>query len=365
MKVIISGGGTAGHINPGIAIAKKIMEKDKGAQIIFVGTKKGLENKLVPREGFELKTIRVKGFRRKLSFDTFATVKELFIGLSQAKKLLKEFKPDIVIGTGGFVCGPILFYATRLKIPTIIHEQNAFPGVTNRILSRFVDVVAISFEESREYFKSAKNVKLTGNPIRQELLDVDRALVKKDSNFTNKEKKALVFGGSRGAKVINDTVVDMIKIHYKKDFSMIFATGEVLNEEVLEKLKDVDAPNIDIVPYIYNMKDALVSADLVICRSGAITVCELAAVGIPAILIPSPNVTANHQEYNAKVLENADAGVILLEEDLTPENLYNKIKDLLSNNKLLDNMSKNCRKVAVLDASERMYTLVQNFDKAL
>jgi UDP-N-acetylglucosamine--N-acetylmuramyl-(pentapeptide) pyrophosphoryl-undecaprenol N-acetylglucosamine transferase len=359
LKVLISGGGTAGHINPGIAIAKYIQHRDQNAEIIFVGTQNGLEKDLIPREGFPLKFIRVKGFRRKISLDTFLTIKELFIGLKEAKEILKAFQPDVVIGTGGYVCGPVLFIAAKMKIPTIIHEQNAFPGVTNKILSRFVDGVAISFQNSTKYFKRSKNVILTGNPIRQELLEVGKKRVKLASNISFKKPLVVVFGGSRGAKKINETMVGILKEYYKGEFRVLFATGENAYNQVAESLNHQEHRDVEVVSYIYHMDQVLEEAALVVARSGAITVSELAALGVPAILIPSPHVTANHQEYNARVLGDLGGGEILLEKDLTPEVLYDNIKSLLEDKEKLIQMSENAKKVAVSNATQRIFEIIE------
>ena len=213
MKYIISGGGTGGHINPGIAIAKEILSNEPDAEILFVGTEKGLESKLVPREGFDIKYIEVKGFRRKLSLDTFKTVGKLLKSFGPIKQIIKEFEPDAVIGTGGYVCFPVVFSAALKKIPTIIHEQNAFPGITNKILARYVDEVAISFEEARSRFKGKAKITFTGNPIRNDLLSLDRAKARENLGIAVDVPLVVVFGGSLGAKHINECVRDMINLH--------------------------------------------------------------------------------------------------------------------------------------------------------
>jgi UDP-N-acetylglucosamine--N-acetylmuramyl-(pentapeptide) pyrophosphoryl-undecaprenol N-acetylglucosamine transferase len=360
LKVLIAGGGTAGHINPGIAIAKYIKQKLPESEILFAGTEKGLENNLVPREGFELKLIRVKGFKRKVSLDSILSVKELFNGLIDAKRLLKAFKPDIVIGTGGYVCGPVLFMASRMKIPTLVHEQNAFPGVTNRILSRFVNTVAISFKEAKEYFKHSRNIVFTGNPIRNELLDIEKSVARQKLEIEGDSNLVVIFGGSRGAKKVNDNVVDMIKTYFDSSFKVIFATGEAQYGEVLEQLGEGLIKNIKVVPYIYNMSEVLSAADLVVSRAGAITVSELAALGMPSILIPSPYVTANHQEFNARALEVQGGSVIVLEKNLSSELLFNQIKSLLGDKEQLAKMARSAKKIAVTNASERIFCIIQS-----
>lgn len=357
MKVLIAGGGTAGHINPGLAIAKKIIEKNNDAEIIFVGTQRGMETKLVPREGFELRLIRVRGFRRKLTLDTVKAVRDLFLGIMDARKIIKKEKPDLVIGTGGYVCGPVLYQAAKMGIPTLIHEQNAFPGVTNKILSRYVDKVAISFKEAEQFFKTPKKIVLTGNPVRKELINVDRSQSRAKDN-RNREN-VVIFGGSLGAQKINSTVVEMLKNHYKSsDFSLTFATGNNQFDSVSEELKDTGFENVKVVPYIYDVVNTYGSADLIVCRAGAITSSEMTAMGIPCIMIPSPNVTANHQEHNARALEKNGACVVILEKELSAEVLYEQIIKLLTDSEYLGKMAKSSRKMGITDATDKIYDII-------
>jgi UDP-N-acetylglucosamine--N-acetylmuramyl-(pentapeptide) pyrophosphoryl-undecaprenol N-acetylglucosamine transferase len=360
LKILIAGGGTAGHINPGIAIAKYIKFKNPEAEIMFVGTRKGLETKLVPREGFDLKVITVRGFRRKLSADTFVAVKELFQGILEARRIIKDYKPDVVIGTGGYVCGPVVFNASRMKIPTLIHEQNAFPGITNRILSRFTDAVAISFKESKQFFKAAKTLVLTGNPVRSEMLQTERNDARKKLGIPLEQSVVVVVGGSRGAEKINESVVDMsLKYLGNDDCRIIFATGEVQHKKIMDKLGDKKPSSVEVTPYIYNMAEVLAAADLVICRAGAITTSELTVMGIPSILIPSPYVTANHQEHNARALEEQGASVVILEKDLNGNILYNQMRSLLKDKEQLAKMSRSAKKIGIPNASEKIYSIMK------
>ncbi|MDP4092719.1 MAG: undecaprenyldiphospho-muramoylpentapeptide beta-N-acetylglucosaminyltransferase [Bacillota bacterium] len=365
MRVIIAGGGTAGHINPGLAIAKYIKQKAPDSEIIFIGTQKGLETKLVPREGFELKLITVRGFKRKLSLDTFVAFKEMFQGVFEARRIIKQFKPDIVIGTGGYVCGPVLFMAARLKIPTLIHEQNAFPGVTNKLLSRFVDIVAISFKEAKKYFKNEKKIILTGNPVRNEIVEADRASGRTKMGISPDKQLVVVVGGSRGAGNINTAVVEMLKKYYSNgEFNIVFATGEAQFDKLKADANGIDENFVKIVPYIYDAADVYSAADLIVCRGGAITMSEITALGLPAVIIPSPFVTANHQEYNARALESQGAAVVILEKDLNPDILYNQIKDLLKDKDQLARMSRNSRKMGILDASEKIFSVVKELERS-
>lgn len=365
MKVIIAGGGTAGHVNPGLAIAKYIKQMHKEAQIIFIGTERGLETKLVPMEGFELKTINVKGLKRKLSLDTVLTIKELLRGLRQAMKIIKEFQPDVVIGTGGYSSGPVLFIASMIRIPTLIHEQNAFPGLTNRILSRFVDAVAISFKESEKYFKFKNKLVYTGNPVRGEMVYADRQKARQKLNLRNDGQLVVIFGGSLGAAKINNAVVEMLKKYHKEiNFNLFFATGNSQYEEVSGELANVRLKNsINVVPYIYNAAEIYSAADLIVCRAGAITCSELTVLGIPSIMIPSPNVVENHQEYNARLLEKRGASLLILEKELDAERLYNSIASLLKDKGKLLKMAENAKKMGVPDATERIYEVVRQVIK--
>jgi len=365
MKVMIAGGGTAGHINPGLAIAKYIKIKEPEAEILFVGTEKGLEMKLVPREGFSLKTIKVKGFKRKLSFDTLVSIKELFQGVVGARKLIKEFKPDVVIGTGGYVCGPVVFMASRLKIPTLIHEQNVLPGATIKILSRFADVVSISFEESGEYLKSAKKKVLTGNIINAEMFQNDKAKARKKLGIDVNEKVVVVVGGSLGAEKINQSVIEMLSSYYTiEDFKIIFSTGEKQYEKVIEKLGCKKPISAEIVPYIYDAVNVYCSADLIVSRAGAIITGEITALGIPSILIPSAYVTENHQEFNARSVERKGAAIVLLEKDLTGRVLYELIMRLINDKNRLDKMSESAKLIGVKNATEMIYYIVKDISKS-
>lgn len=358
MKVLIAGGGTAGHINPGLAIASHIKQKDKNDEVVFVGTRNGLENKLVPRAGYKLEVIRARGFRRKFSVDTFKSIKSIFDGFSDSYKLLNKYKPSIVIGTGGYVCGTMLFVAYLKGIPTLIHEANSIPGATNKILSKFVDGVAISFKDSKKYFKGAKYVQLTGNPIRKDLFDIDKSFARETVGIKNKKPSVVVFGGSRGAERINNVVLKMIEDNYKGEFNLTFATGEKHFDHIKNEMEKFVDKDIKIEPYIYDMANTLGSADLVITRAGAITVSEIAALGIPAILIPSPYVTANHQEHNARELEKSGGAVVVLEKELSSDILYNQICSLAFESEKLLKMSNSLKRIGIKDATEKIYSMV-------
>lgn len=365
MKYLISGGGTGGHINPGLAIAKEILNHEPEAEILFVGTKNGLEGKLVPREGFNIEFIEVSGFKRKLSLDTFKTVVKLFKSFGSTNKILKEFRPDAVIGTGGYVCGPVVFSAALKRIPTLIHEQNAFPGVTNRILAHYVDAVAISFEDSRQRFNGKARITLTGNPVRGELFAQTKASAREKLKLAQDMPLVVIFGGSLGAEYLNQCVKDMINLHYKDiSYQLIVATGMKHYESVMKEIKVPLPSHIRIEPYLYNMGDVLTSADLAVCRGGAITVSELSALGIPSVLIPSPYVAENHQEYNARALERKGAAVVILQSQLTSEILYGQIEKLISNKELRTKMASDAKKIGIRNASASIYSLIKEIMKS-
>lgn len=364
MRVIFAGGGTAGHINPAIAVAKYIKKTHKDAQILFIGTKKGLEKTLVPKEGFEIRFIDVTGIKRSLNPQNLASVARAFLAYSKSKNIIKKFQPDIVIGTGGYVSGPVLAAAAKLKIPTLIHEQNVSPGLTSKMLSGMVDTVCISFEESRKRFPKAKNIVCTGNPLREELFG-ENATVARAKLGLDERPFIVSFGGSLGAKKINDSILNfIIRTKGRSDFQILMATGKNQYDEVLEFLKEnnitsENSPHIKVVEYIHNMEEVLNGADIVIARAGAITVSEITALGKAAILIPSPNVTDNHQEYNARALENMGAAIVFTENELSEEMFARTITELASDREILSKMSKCSMAMGIKDGTEKIHKEVE------
>lgn len=363
MKVLISGGGTAGHINPGIAIANKLKSMQREVDILFVGTQKGMENTLVPKEGYELRIIKATGLKRKISLDVLKAAFNVISGYYEARAIIKQFKPDVVVGTGGYVCFPVVLAACMMRVPSLIHEQNAFPGLTNRVLSRFVDVVAISFDESRQFFKTAKKIEFTGNPVRDEIFLIDKKQARYRLNIPVDKKLVVVTGGSLGAKKINDTVISMINNYYKGEFEIIFSTGKRYYDEIIKSFQGRDIKGVKIVPYIYNAAEVYNAADVMVCRAGAITCSELAAAGIPSILIPSPNVTANHQEHNARALERKGAAHVILEERLTASLLYEKLITMLSEPATLNAMSNKALEIGARDAAIKLAQTIMNLKR--
>lgn len=345
MRVLISGGGTAGHINPAIAIATKIKEIDPAAKILFVGTTKGLESKLVPGAGFDLQYITISGLKRKLSYKNIVIIKKALSAISDAKKIIKEFSPDIAIGTGGYVSGPVLYAAQGLGIKTVIHEQNAFWGITTRLLARKADKIMLSFDPQEKQIKRYKNIVITGNPIREEMLKLESQSARRVLGV-DARPLVLSFGGSLGAKRINQAVCEMLELSAKEDmFNFIHGTGKRDFEWFKENFK-LQKSNIRISEYIYDMPRVMVAADIIVCRAGAITLAEIAALGKPSILIPSPNVAENHQYHNAKVFEDKNAAILIEDKNLNGQLLYEKIKELAEDNHKLSQMSKNVKTLA-------------------
>lgn len=371
MRVIIAAAGTAGHINPGIAIANKIKEEEKNSEIIFIGTTRGLENDLVQRAGYELKTIDAYGLSTKLSIENIKKMYKTFKGLGEAKKIIKEFKPDIVIGTGGYICGATITAAHSLKIPTLLHESNAFPGKAVKMLAKKADTILVSFKDAIPRIKNAKNIVYTGTPVKIRKKDYTREeRIKILNELGLKETKpiVLVFGGSQGAKKINDAIVEIIKNKKNKNYQMMWATGPKQYDVIKEELDNNDIninylDNMKIVPYIYSMEEIMNAVDIIVSRSGAMTITEISNLGKPAILVPLPNVSHDHQLYNAKVLEKIGAAKIILNDELTGDKLNKELDDIVLNKEKMQEMGKNALTVSVVDASSKIYEEIKKLVK--
>lgn len=362
MRVLLTGGGTAGHINPAIAIANYIKEKEPCSEFLFVGTERGLEKTLVPKCGYDIKFIDVMGLRRSLSVENIKVFINYVKSTGVAKRIIKNFKPDVVIGTGGYVCAPVVKAAASLKIPTLIHEQNVFPGLAIKMLAGKADITAISFEETRDMMK-AKKIVLTGNPLRPDLFAVhDIDLVRAQYGFDEKPI-VLMFGGSLGAEKMNEALVQMIEENRIRDFNLIASTGERHYESISESIKKTTdltkVKNIKVVPYIYNMEEIFFAADVVVGRAGAITVSEITALGKAAVLIPSPYVAHNHQEYNARYLEKNGAAKVVLENEVSGERISEEISSILKNKETLAKMQSDSKKIGIADACETIYNYIK------
>ncbi|MDQ0972784.1 UDP-N-acetylglucosamine--N-acetylmuramyl-(pentapeptide) pyrophosphoryl-undecaprenol N-acetylglucosamine transferase [Neobacillus niacini] len=359
MKIVVSGGGTGGHIYPALALIREIQKENKHAEFLYIGTKNGLESTIVPREKIPFKSIHITGFKRKLSLDNIKTVLRFLKGARDSKKMLKEFKPDIVIGTGGYVCGPVVYAAAKLNIPTIVHEQNSVPGLTNKFLSRYVNKVAICFEEAKEYFPKDKVV-FTGNPRASEVIGNDGIRGRLSAGLSTTMPAVLIFGGSRGARPINDAVVKALSEFGEKPYQVLYITGDVHFKDVQNEVELVGNPkNVVIRPFIHNMPEVLSGIDLVVSRAGATTLAEITSLGIPSILVPSPYVTNNHQEKNARSLSDHGAAELLLEKDLNNKSLIQQIDRILLDNEYLKSMKMKAKKLGVPDSAERLYKLMK------
>ena len=371
MRVIIAAAGTGGHINPGIAIANKIKEKEKNSEIIFIGTTRGLENDLVPRAGYKLKTIEAYGLSKKISIENIKKMCKTIKGYGEAKKIIKEFKPDIVIGTGGYICGATILGAHKLKIPTLLHESNSFPGKAIKMLSKNVDTILVSFKDTIPRIKNAKNIVYTGTPvkIKKQNYGINEKLeIIKKLGLTETKPIILVFGGSQGAKKINDAVFEIAKNKLNTKYQIIWATGPKQYDIIKEEIKNInmDIENIDgmkIVPYIYNMQEVMNISDVIVSRSGAMTITEISNLGKPSVLIPLPNVSHNHQLYNAKVLENINAAKIILNDELNGNNLNSTIEEIIKNKSVMEQMGKNALSVSVTDVEEKIYAEIKKLVK--
>jgi UDP-N-acetylglucosamine--N-acetylmuramyl-(pentapeptide) pyrophosphoryl-undecaprenol N-acetylglucosamine transferase len=350
LRIIIAAGGTGGHIYPGIAIAHEVKRRDEGAEILFVGTPRGLESKIVPREGFNLEMIRVGALKGVSVFEKTKSLGQLPMSFIAAARILRRFKPDVVIGVGGYSSGPTLMMASMAKIPTMIVEPNAMPGFTNRTLARFVDAAALTFEDARKYFPGRAVV--TGNPVRG-----DFARLKKKER--GEKLHVLIFGGSQGAHAINSAVVGALPLLVARNDRLIIThqTGERDFEMVKRGYEEAGFEGADVRPFLHDMARRFEQADLLICRSGATTAAEVAAAGKAAIFIPFPFATDDHQRKNAEAFERAGAGRLILQQELTPERLTDVLDGLIEDGGEIDRMEEASRKLGRADSAERTVDL--------
>ena len=369
MKILFATGGTGGHINPAIAVASFIRENYEDVEILFVGTPNHMEAKLVPSAGFEFKTIMISGFQRKLTLKNIgrnvATLKRVVTSSFAAKKIIKEFRPDVVVGFGGYVSGPVLREAHKLGIPIAVHEQNAFPGVTNKALAKYAEVVMLTFADAKERMTCKNEPVITGLPVRQELIDASRDEARAKLGLEGDTPLVLSMGGSLGARAVNDAICGLIA-NKRDDHDCVFlhAYGQY-GLWVPEKLHElgVDFENRDdiiIREYIDDMQVCMPAADIVISRAGASSLYEIRALGKASILIPSPNVAENHQYFNAMELVSNDAALILEEKDLTADSLTAAVNSLLSNREKIKSLEENAKSMAILNSTE---LIVENIMK--
>ena len=368
MKLIFTCGGTGGHINPAIAVAKLCQQRIPDCEILFVGAEEGMENKLVPREGFPLETLKISSYERKLTpagiWHNLVTMFHMAGSMKKAKKIIREFRPDVIVGTGGYASFPALKMGARLGIPTAVHESNAFPGLTTRMVAEDVDRVLVSFEESRKHYGRPERVRVVGTPVREEFLYTKKEEAKKELGLDDRPLIVSAWG-SLGAREMNKKIAEFMKEEAADGlFRHVHATGSYgwkwMPDYVKELGLDLEQhPHLELREYIYDMPRLMAAADLVICRAGAATLSEICASGTACIMVPSPNVTDNHQEKNARVLERGGAAKVIREADCDGKSLYAAAKELLLEPERLRDMGKAAGKMAVVDSTEQIYSIIR------
>ncbi|CAM3317363.1 MULTISPECIES: undecaprenyldiphospho-muramoylpentapeptide beta-N-acetylglucosaminyltransferase [Saccharibacillus] len=355
MRVVLTGGGTGGHIYPALAIAEQLKADKPDTEFLYVGGKRGLENTIVPATGMRFETLDITGFRRNLSADNIKTVLRFLRGVQASSELLEKFKPDVVIGTGGYVCGPVVYAAHKLRIPTLIHEQNAIPGLTNRFLSRYVNTVAVSFDGTQDQFPKARRVMYSGNPRATTVHSADAAEGFRLLGLPQGTPVVLVVGGSIGAKAINEAMLQMVPdIVRMPDVHFVYVTGKRYYEEAKRTLEEapwVTPSNLHVLPYVERMPEVLAASTLVVSRAGASFLAEVTSLGIPAVLIPSPNVTNNHQEVNARALEEDGAAIVILERELGGESLFAAVEAVMRDEYLRTRMAERSAELGKPDSA--------------
>ncbi|MGL4520942.1 MAG: undecaprenyldiphospho-muramoylpentapeptide beta-N-acetylglucosaminyltransferase, partial [Bacilli bacterium] len=348
MKIVLSGGGTGGHIYPALAFYRYVKQMNQDIEFLYIGTSNGLEKKIVEKEGIPFFAIEISGLQRKVSLQNIKTGVQFIKSVYAAKRKIKEFNPDVVIGTGGYVCGPVVYAANAVNIPTIIHEQNSLPGLTNKFLSRFASRVATCFLDANQYFPANKVV-LTGNPRATEVSQLPDVLKKpiEALRLNPLIPTVVITSGSRGARPINEAVIAFLQTNPQPKYNVVFITGEVHYEKVMRQLSTFRlGKTVAVLPYVSEMPQLLKASDLVVSRAGATILAELTALHKPSILIPSPYVTANHQEINARSLVNENAAYMITEHELTSEVLQQHITSLLYNEENYKAMQQGAAKVA-------------------
>jgi len=369
MRAIVTGGGTGGHIYPALAIAKGLKNLDPPGEVLYVGTREGMEAELVPAAGFEFAAVSSVGLTRQLSLKTIKSLASTSAGVIQGIRIISEYKPDLVVGTGGYVCGPVVLAAALKGCPCAIHEQNAYPGITNRLLARVADRVMLTFPDAKRYFPKRARCTVTGLPVRQEILSVSREEGIKYLGLDPDALTLLVVGGSRGARSLNRAMVEVWKeFQGRTDVQIVQISGESGYAETLQLLSEAGIEprndgNIILKPYLHRMEYALAASDLVIGRAGASFLAEITARGLPALLIPYPYAAENHQEYNARALVEQGAAVMILDQDLTGTVLVNRIKELLAQPARLKEMGWQSQKMGRPRALEQILRVLSQLTR--
>ena len=367
-RVIFTCGGTAGHVNPAIALAQLMHRKDPATEFLFVGAERGLEKDLVPKAGYEFRTVHISSFHRSLKpreiKHNVISVCNLMRAPREARAILQEFRPDIVIGTGGYASYPMVKAAAKAGIPTAVHESNMVPGLTTEMLEPFADRVMVGFESCRQHYKHPDKVAVTGTPVRGDFFDLTKEEAKRALNVDDGRPLIVSFWGSLGASGMNRQMADFLALEAAKEpFHHIHGAGNagypMVKQLLRDKGVDLEAhPSLQVKEYIYNMAVVMRAADLVICRAGASTISELTALGVPAVIVPSPYVTNNHQEKNARVLEEAGGAAVLLEKDATGQALFQTACAILHDGVRRSGMEKALASLGIRDATERIYQTV-------
>ncbi len=367
MKFILTCGGTAGHINPALAVAGRLRELMPDCEILFIGAEGKMEMELVPREGYKIEPLKITNISRGHSLEAIIhnldTLKNVAVSTREAKRIMREFKPDVVIGTGGYVCYPVLMAASELKIPTAVHESNAVPGLTTKLLAEHVDKVLVGFEESRGAYHHPEKVEVTGTPVRGEFAAYSKALAKRELGLDPDEPLVVSVWGSLGAAHMNKIMGELITMmDDSRPFRLIHSVGTRYFEDFMATLRQC-APDFarfgaDVRKYIYDMPRVMAAADLILCRAGASTLSELAYMGKPVIIVPSPNVTNNHQEKNARVLEKAGGAKVFLEGEFDAPALMDTVRGLLGDSTQLEAMSQAMLSLAVPGATDRICDII-------
>ncbi len=350
MKVVITAGGTGGHIFPALALISKLKEKEKDVEILYIGTTNRMEKDIIPKEGIPYIGIEMKGLNRKNIFKNIDVMKTYLKAVSKAKAELTKFKPDIVIGFGGYISAPVIYAAHKLKIKTIIHEQNSIPGVSNKFLSRYVDKVLVSFKESIKDFPNDKTI-YTGNPRSEQIKDIEK-IDKTTLGFKKDKALIIIVMGSLGSLTMTKKLKETLPLFKNKDYQVLLITGK----DYYDKYKDIKlSSNVKLVPFVDNLLGLMKDADLIVTRSGASTIAEITSIGLPAIMVPSPYVTNNHQYVNAKSLEDDGACIILKEEDFDKNSLVDLLDKTINDKKKLNSMRSALLKRGVTDSATRIY----------
>ncbi len=367
MNILFTCGGTAGHVNPAVALARIFQERHPDCKVLFVGADGGMETRLVPKEGYEIRTVTITNFHRSFKpkdiVHNVGTLVNMQKSRAQARHILDQFKPDLVVGTGGYASYPVVKQAARRGIPTVVHESNAVPGLTTKTLSKVVDRVLVGFEASRAHYDDPEKVVVTGTPVRGDFFRYTRAQARQQLGLTDDRPLLLSYWGSLGARVMNDRTVELMELEREvgTPFHHIHGAGRDY-QRVMDELdkRGVDARqgDLQVREYIYDMPLVMAAADVVLCRAGASTISELTAIAKPSVLVPSPNVTANHQEKNARVLEEQGAAVLLLEKDSSGQVLFETVSALLADHKGRERMVRALNAAAVPDAGETIYRVL-------